>query len=150
MGVTQIMRRFEFDAAHRVLGHQGKCRFLHGHRYVAEVTVQAEKLNSLGMVVDFSVIKEVIGGWIESQWDHNILLNRNDPLYPLFRDHQSINHGKLPYVNVLSGENPTAEYIAKWLFRISESLLFDKCETLRVVHVRVWETPNTYADYIEE
>lgn len=147
MGTTQIMRRFEFDAAHRVLGHQGKCRYLHGHRYVAEVTVRAEKLNSLGMIVDFAVIKEIIGGWIESQWDHNTLLNRNDPFYPIFRD-RNLNNGKMPYV-MADCENPTAEVIAKWLFKISASLLSDH-DALRVVHVRVWETPSCYADYTEE
>lgn len=35
-----------FDAAPRILGHPGKCAYLHGHAYRFEVTVSAEHLDA--------------------------------------------------------------------------------------------------------
>src|SRR5262245_52482042 len=79
-------RKLEFDAGHRVLGHGGKCRHLHGHRYVAEVTCYAEELDKLGFVVDFSVIKTVVGDWIDENFDHNMILNPKDPLWTVWQE----------------------------------------------------------------
>ena len=49
-------RRIQFCAGHRVMGHEGKCRNLHGHNYVVFVTAQADELDSVGRVIDFSVL----------------------------------------------------------------------------------------------
>ena len=75
-----VTRKLEWDSGHRVLNHGGKCRHLHGHRYVAEITVEATQLNDLGMVVDFSLIKERVGKWIDENWDHNFLAHPEDPI----------------------------------------------------------------------
>lgn len=140
-------RRFEWDAAHRVLGHKGKCRHLHGHRYVAEVTVSAKKLDNLGMVIDFSVLKEIVGKWIDDMWDHNILLNEKDPLLRVREESidcdLDVFAGRIPYI--FQGDNPTAENIAEELFVKAERLLLE--HGIWVTNVRVWETPNCYADY---
>ena len=138
--MPQITRRMEFDAAHRVLGHEGKCRHLHGHRYVVEVAVRAPDLDPLGRVVDFSVLKERVGNWIDSRLDHNIILHKDDPLLPLLS--MEVN-GREPYV--MQG-NPTAENIAAEIYRAASEILLE----LRVVRVRVHETPNCWADHMEE
>lgn len=135
--MVTITRRLEFDAAHRVLGHEGKCRFLHGHRYRVELTVKATELDSLGRVIDFGVIKEKVGGWIDDYLDHNLLLNRDDPQL----SHLQKTEERLPYV--MQG-NPTAENIAKEICEKAVSLLPLE---LTVTNVRVFETPNCYADY---
>lgn len=83
MRIITVTRKFHFCAGHRILGHQGKCRYLHGHNYVAEVTAAQEgpdNLDGLGMVVDFSVLKNKVGGWINDNWDHNLILHSRDPL----------------------------------------------------------------------
>ncbi len=143
----QITRRFVFDSAHRVLGHGGKCAFLHGHRYIAHVTVSSEELNKLGMVVDFSVVKDKVGNWINLNWDHNILLNSADPLLnELYVPHGRSNPiygNKDPYVFV--GRNPTAEVIAESLCHMASHLLRD--EGVEVIGVRIYETENCWADY---
>ena len=87
--MLEITKKIEFDYGHRVLGHEGKCCYLHGHRGVAEVTVCAVDdggVDDLGRVVDFGVVKEVIGGWIDEKWDHNFLLHKDDPLCALHRE----------------------------------------------------------------
>ena len=76
--MIKCTRRIEFDAAHRILEHESKCKMLHGHRYALEITVKAEKLDKLGRVVDFGVIKEVVGQWIDNNWDHNTILSNKD------------------------------------------------------------------------
>lgn len=60
-----IMRKFEFDYAHRVLGHESKCKHLHGHRGVAEVIVSSPGLDSLGRIIDFGIVKQRVGKWID-------------------------------------------------------------------------------------
>jgi 6-pyruvoyltetrahydropterin/6-carboxytetrahydropterin synthase len=155
--MTTVTRKFTFDAGHRVLGHSGKCRHLHGHTYTAEVTVQADTLDSLGMVVDFGVIKEKVGEWIDENWDHNLILNRTDPLLRLMTDVKIGPASLANFVKFVKDEvlaarwpyvlpallNPTAEVLAKLLCEQAQYLLPD----FVVTHVRMWETPNCYADY---
>lgn len=82
-----ITVRIEFDAAHRLLNHNGKCRHIHGHHYVAEVTLAsgwankhpADELDKLGMIADFAQVKILLKDWIDTKWDHNILLHEYDP-----------------------------------------------------------------------
>jgi len=147
--MTIITRKIEFDAGHRVLGHEGKCRNLHGHRYVAEIAVSAKDLDSLGRVIDFGVIKDVIGGWIDEYWDHNMILHPDDPLFKIGEawDLNGIEVivGRDPYV--MPGGNPTAENLARVLHDICCELLPDY---LMVVYVKIWETPNCSATYFGE
>lgn len=131
-------RRIEFDAAHRVMRHESKCRHLHGHRYVADVTCEAPALDSLGRVVDFGVIKERVGGWVDEYWDHATLLNGEDAELGALCERNGWRY------DTLRG-NPTAENIARVLFDVAEGLLEDA--GVRVVHVRVYETPNCWADF---
>jgi len=126
-------RLIQWDMGHRVLGHEGKCNRLHGHRYVAEVTCRGE-LDSLGRVIDFGVIKEMIGGYIDGNWDHRTMLFASDPLIGMIDDDESV---------VPSLTNPTAENIAATILKMQHLLDGSGVE---IVKVRVWETPNCYAE----
>jgi len=139
-----ITRRLEWDAAHRVLRHESKCRTLHGHRYRAELVVTAPELNSLGMVIDFSVLKRVVGGWIDQHWDHSTLVNVDDTDLIAFcqSQHDKDPKQKVPYI--FSGE-PTAELIAVQLHSVAANLLAD--HEITVVSVCLWETPNCMARF---
>lgn len=148
--MTTITRRIEFDYGHRVLGHEGKCKHLHGHRGVAEITVSGD-LDPLGRVIDFSVLKSVVGKWVDDNWDHNMLLHPKDPLCGLGQSGQvsplwmeQIFNGKEPYV-FPPETNPTAENIARVLGEKAIELL--KPYHIEVVGVRVFETPNCWADW---
>lgn len=149
-----VSRSFEFDYAHRVLGHEGKCKHLHGHRAKAVVTVQAPRLDALGRIIDFGVLKQRVGSWIETIWDHNCLLHQDDPLLLAERECQDnrfligrqaaegIFAGRPPYVMPDCG-NPTAENMAKVLFFEAARMLPE----LQIVSVQIWETPNCVAEY---
>lgn len=142
---TTITRKFGFDAGHRVLGHEGKCRHLHGHRYVAEVTIYTSDLDGLGRVIDFGEVKQVIGDWIDTNWDHNMILNREDPFVEILKKASD----KEPYTM----DNPTAENMARELFVWSSQLLAKLNErhgnpnALIVKRVCIWETPNCCATF---
>lgn len=132
-------RRIEFDAAHRVMGHEGKCRNLHGHRYMLEASFVAERLDSLGRVVDFSVIKERLGGWVDANWDHaTILFKKDDRLGGAI---EAVTGQRIYYL----AENPTAENMAAYILRDICPALFAGSD-VACVRVRLYETPNCYAE----
>lgn len=126
-----------------MLRHESKCASLHGHRYVAEIGVRAEALDEVDRVVDFGVVKTKVGGWIDAHWDHTTLVNEEDHALRQFTEDDAAQRGKRPPY-VLAGE-PTAENIAAELFHVASKLLND--DRIRVVSVRVHETPNCSALY---
>src|SRR5210317_1108900 len=134
-------RCLAFDAGHRVLGHEGKCRFPHGHRYVAEVMCEAE-LDHLGRIVDFAVIKDNVGAWIEKNWDHAFLVYEEDK--ELLRALATL---KDKNVYVCSW-NPTAENMATFLLVRAGELL--EGTRVKVTSIRVYETPNCFAEAIQQ
>ena len=71
-------KKITFEAAHRIVGHDGNCKFLHGHRYVCEFTFTAESLDKLGLIIDFSLIKKIMGTWIKENLDHTVILWEKD------------------------------------------------------------------------
>jgi len=102
-------RRLEFDAAHRILNHESKCKMLHGHRYALEASFSAKNLDDLGRVIDFGVVREVLGAWIDEHFDHNTILSIHDK--DLGENIAKTTGQKIYYLS----ENPTAENIAKHL-----------------------------------
>lgn len=104
-------RYHDISCGHRVVGHEGKCQYLHGHNYRIHFVVQAQKLDNIGRVVDFSVIKEKLCLWLENNYDHKFLIWSEDPLLP---ELQKIAIDSL----VVTPFNPTAENIAKHLVEV--------------------------------
>ncbi len=135
-----ITRRLEWDAAHRVLRHESKCATLHGHRYVALVTCTAPSLDDCGRIIDFGVVRERVGTWIDDNWDHTTLVNRADYSLVAFTSMDELNGKRKAYV--FDGE-PTAENIATNLLAIARTLLEGTGVT--VTAVEVFETPNCSA-----
>ena len=105
-----IERYHDFSAGHRVVGHEHKCRYLHGHNYRVHFSIRAKKLDSIGRVIDFDVVKSVLCCWLERNWDHKMLLWNEDPEFA---------DGSIARIPVLWDSvvrvpfNPTAENIAK-------------------------------------
>ena len=134
-------RKFNFDAAHRVKNHESKCKHLHGHRFLVEVTFAAEKgLDDVGRVIDFGVLKEILGTWIDDNLDHNILLFEEDrPLGDLIASYTGQEVFYLPF-------NPTAENIAYYLLHEVCPKLFTgdaKC-----IKLKIYETPNCSSEVV--
>lgn len=140
MNIT-VKRRLEWDAAHRVLRHESKCATLHGHRYAAIIEITANALDACTRVVDFGVVRERVGTWIDDNWDHSTFCNDADhDLLTFCRTQAATRGNRAPYA--FCGE-PTAENIARVLLAMSRILL--KGTGVDVVSVEVFETPNCSA-----
>jgi len=136
-----IVQRIEWDAMHRIPGHEGACKAYHGHRYSAEISVTAEKLDALGRVVDFSVIEDVVGGWIKQNLDHTAILYARDD-EPSVKAVIEANKRLGKPVYLLEGY-PTVEVIVAELGKVTTELL--KPHGVSVVSIRLWETPDCSA-----
>lgn len=136
-------RRVAFCAGHRVFGHENKCRHPHGHNYVAYFEAEAPRLDTVGRVIDFSVLKELLGGWIDEKWDHAFIYWQDDApmrnsLFALAGE-----QGKKPKMYAMP-TNPTAENMAEYLLReIAPAVLF--ATGVRITKVTIEETENCTA-----
>lgn len=135
MARHRVTKQMDFSYGHRLLEHKGKCRYLHGHNGLLEVTVESESLDGLGMVVDFGDLRDVVKAWVDANLDHRMLLCRRDPVAPMLAD--------MGEPLFLMEENPTAENISKLIFNAVRQ------QGLRISEVRLWETPSSYAVYRE-
>jgi len=91
-----LRKTFRFEAAHHLPEHDGKCRRMHGHSWIAAVEVRGTVLHPTGPKVDMV-------------HDYNDLDAVVDPLVEQYLDHYDLNETTgLP--------NPTSEAIARWLF----------------------------------
>ena len=135
-------RYHDFSYGHRVVGHENKCRHLHGHngRVHFVCRAQPEKvdgwgdptddnthdngLDHIGRVIDFGVIKERLCMWIENNWDHKFLAWKEDPMIKAlyytgapgnmeFKDAQMFQESV-----VFVPFNPTAENMAQYLVKV--------------------------------
>ena len=131
-----VTKRIEFCYGHRLLDYDGVCKHPHGHNAVAEIDVRTDELDRRNMVADFSDIKRLVKGWIDQELDHKMILRQDDPLVGPLRE-----LGEPMY---LLESNPTVERIARLIFEKTQELGF------RVVSVRVWETPSSFAAYSTE
>lgn len=109
-----------FCAAHNLRGYKGKCEALHGHNWKVEVSVEKEKLDKIGMAVDFRVVKQRL----------NTILDKLD-------------HKYLNEIGYFKKTNPTSENIAKFIY---DEL---KCYVTYLKSVTVWESDNSSAAYVE-
>jgi 6-pyruvoyltetrahydropterin/6-carboxytetrahydropterin synthase len=113
----EITKIFEFDSAHKLDWHSGKCKNLHGHTYKLEVTISG-KLNKNGIVMDFSDLKKIVNECIIDKFDHKFL---NDTF-----------------------ENPTAETMTVVFFQL---ILEKLPEDITLKEVKLWETPTSFATF---
>jgi len=130
----------EFDAAHRLLRYKGKCESPHGHTFKAEIFLRGESLNEKSFLLDFVEVKQRIGQWIESHWDHAFLLNDQDEELV-----QALSRVEGARLYLFPGENPSTEVMARRLFEEARRMYGE-----HIWKVRIWESPRQYAEYLEE
>ena len=135
-----IRIEIRFDSGHRLLDYPGKCAFPHGHTYCAEIFLQAPSLDSLGLVFDFTDLKDRVKRWIDDHWDHAFLVNSLDA--ELISGLTPAAQGRL---YLLDSENPSCEVLSRELFHKVTEL----CGTAPAM-VRLWESSDQYAEYRED
>lgn len=138
-GMITVERYHDISMGHRVVGHENKCRHLHGHNYRIHFVCTAPSLDALGRVIDFGIIKSTLCEWLEREWDHKLMLWSQDPLLPALRTLTPEDIVVVPF-------NPTAEQMAVYLVEeVGPALLQDSGVSL--LRVTVEETRKCSATY---
>ena len=133
----QIRIEFTFDSGHRLLDYNGKCAYPHGHTYRAEVFLESPGLDRLGLVYDFTDLKERIKSWVDENWDHAFLVNsRDSELISGFAD------VALLRLYMFQDQNPSCEVMSRELYEKTVEL----CD-VAPAKVRLWESANQFAEY---
>lgn len=164
---TTAERYHDISTGHRVVGHENKCRHLHGHNYrihfVCQAAAGTQALDHIGRVIDFGVIKEKLCMWVENNWDHKFLAWEwdaviaaavaglqalNDPEVGtpgFYSKEQELFNGSL----VFTPFNPTAENMAQYLVEVvgPQQLAGTGVE---LVSVRIEETAKCSASFHKE
>lgn len=161
-----VIRSHEICAGHRVVGHESKCRHLHGHNYVFHfhvapkpldgASVKGDPLDQVGRVIDFSVVKTTLCQWLEDNWDHKFLHWEQDKLMagiasliedsnrPGFIEAKDEIHFfdslvSLPF-------NPTAENLAQYMVEVIGPQLLDE-HGVELIECRIEETSKCHVGY---
>jgi len=132
----EIGKKIEWDAAHRLVNYQGKCQWVHGHRYTAQVCFESAYIDSRGILVDFTDVNERVKKWIMDNWDHGTLVSDLDELMITFLKRQENKYFVIP-------QNPTAENIAYYLYKVA----CEKFPNVKISGVTIYETPTSHATY---
>jgi len=121
----EVSVREDFSAAHRLKGYPGECENVHGHNWIVEAFIRSDRLNDIGVTIDFREIKNALKK-ILADLDHNDL-NRIPPF---------------------DRENPSSENIARYVYgKLSEAL---NSPGIKVSKINVYETADACASYWEE
>ena len=113
-----------FAAAHQLRLYDGKYENLHGHNWTAQVTVEADELDPIGVGIDFVKLKAMVEENLSELDYHNI--NEVPPF---------------------DKQNPSAENIARWLFvKLKVEV---NTNSTRVKRVEIFEMEGCGASYFE-
>jgi len=112
-----------FASAHFLRGYQGPCEKLHGHTWKLEITISSDKLNDIGLVVDFKDIKKKLKEFLNGL------------------DHVCLNED----VSFFKKENPSTENMARYIYKEFAK----ECQPFKIEQVQVWESDNSSVAYYE-
>lgn len=157
-----VIRSHEICAGHRVVGHESKCRHLHGHNYKFHFKVSPKKgsqeinsilLDDVGRVIDFSVVKTTLCQWLEDNWDHKFLHWEEDPLIKALQVDlelcdEATGHDVRDFDNSLVSLpfNPTAENLAAYMVEVIGPQLLDE-HGVQLVECTIEETSKCHVNY---
>ncbi|WPJ68506.1 hypothetical protein OMDBNIEC_00020 [Salmonella phage STP-SP5] len=174
-----VIRSHEICAGHRVVGHESKCRHLHGHNYKFHFKVSPKiivktlpvemnggtinatmtehgKLDKVGRVIDFSVVKSTLCQWLEDNWDHKFLHWEKDALIQGVKDITGLDEQET-YVDADNQNdffdsfvelpfNPTAENLAAHMVNVIGPQLLDE-HGVQLVECTIEETSKCHVNY---
>ena len=126
MGIYEVRTEYHFSSAHKLLGYDGPCENLHGHNWHVRATVRCEKLNEIGLAIDFKKLKGALKQICDSL-DHT--------------DLNTMFEGPL--------NNPSSENIAKFISDEIAKKIVDE-PTCRIHRVDVFETAGNCASYLAD
>ena len=131
---------------HRQWKDEGHCSYVHGYGRYIRLTFEASELDERGWVMDFGDLKGD-KKWIESEWDHRVLIAADDPL---LSDLQELESKGVLYLNVLDdGYYPGIEESCRYLYDKLNPIIKKKTNNrVEITRVEVWEHENNHAEYV--
>ncbi|MDD4645465.1 MAG: 6-carboxytetrahydropterin synthase [Bacteroidales bacterium] len=146
MATVRVTKIFRFEMAHALWGYDGLCKNIHGHSYVLKITVSGTPIENpadkkLGMVIDFGDLKRVVNKYIVDVFDHSLVLSKNAPT-DKFDDIREMFDRRTWF-----DFQPTAENMVVYFAGILQAQL---PSTVKLQSVRLYETVNSYAEWLAE
>lgn len=141
MSVIRITKEFRFEGAHALIGYDGKCKHIHGHSYILYVTLigsPSEDITSpkYGMLMDFSVLKKIVGENIIDKFDHAFILREGSPLLENFSNE---------YGNVITVPfQPTCENLISYF---AEKIQNSLPKEVSLFSLKLHETATSFAEW---
>lgn len=140
-----ITKIFHFEAAHALVGYDGKCRNIHGHSYELQVTVNGEPVDEPGnpkngMVIDFHDLKQIVNEEVVERLDHSFIIGTNMP--EDFVESAKRNFDKIVCVDY----QPTTENM---LADFAERIKVKLPQNVDLYSVRLQETRDSFAEWRE-
>ncbi len=132
----RLYKEVSFDASHRLLHYRGKCHNLHGHRWKVEIWLRGKTDEQTNILIDYNEIKQVI-----HRYDHQIILNEQDPMVPRIEEFHPV---------IKTPGDPTSELLAQLIRDSMEAEYAKSGRGIFVDVIRVWESPNCYAELSHE
>ena len=143
----KIKSEVSFDAAHFLPDHQGKCKNLHGHRYIVSYCVSSQKLaadgSEAGMTADFTDLKRIMKE-ITGNFDHKLLIDTSSEKSRNFAGVCE----DMGFETVSFNHPTTAEHLAETIYLLYEEALKKQYKgRVMLEYIEVGETPANRAGY---
>ena len=135
--MLKVTKTVRFDAAHILSNHAGLCKNLHGHTYRVDVTVAQAPEDERDMVIDFKDLKRVCEEVVLARFDHAFIYDRSsagESEIAAVVEKNGMRTAAIPF-------RSTAENLARHFYRELKARLPGLC------CVKVWETPDSCAEY---
>lgn len=139
----RLTKEFSFEMAHFLPGYDGLCSNVHGHSYRLYVTVCGtpcadEADPKYGMVIDFSVLKKIVGEEVVNRLDHSLMV-RHGSVDPASVSGITERLVEVPY-------QPTCEnMLIDFASRISHRLP----DGVGLKALKLYETATSYAEWVD-
>jgi 6-pyruvoyltetrahydropterin/6-carboxytetrahydropterin synthase len=147
MSAIRITKMFSFETGHALYGYDGKCRNVHGHSYKLSVTVIGTPITDtsevkLGMVIDFSDLKNIVKEEIVDQFDHATIFNKNTPHFELAQKLKAEGHHIILADYQPTSENMVIDFAQKIQKRLPQNI--------KLFSLRLQETESSFAEWYAE
>jgi len=139
----RITKEFHFEMAHALLNYDGLCSSIHGHSYILSVTLLGDPIKNNahpqnGMVIDFTLLKNIVKENIIDKHDHALMLNKETPGKDTFNTYKL-------FEKVLFTEyQPTCENI---LIDFASVLKDRFPENIKLFSLKLSETSTSFAEW---
>lgn len=140
--IIRVTKQFDFEMAHALDGHDGKCHNIHGHTYGLNVTFIGAPIDEPGspkdgMVIDFSDIKKIVKVNVVDVFDHALVLRDNSRFLNTITPENNSRLILVPY-------QPTAEKLLEHMVKIIHQHL---PEDIKLHSALLRETATSYAEW---